>query len=94
MVEIKVNKQVSDNIDANPIVSLVSITSNEGQNVKGDGNTSTDITIAPDGRVFLRAERSGTGTGRVYTLTYTARDAAGNVTQVTTQVGVPRNKGK
>lgn len=94
MVEIKVNKQVSDNIDRNPIVSLVSITSNEGQNVKGDGNTSTDITIAPDGRVFLRAERSGTGTVRVYTLTYTARDAAGNVTQATAQVGVPRNKGK
>ena len=58
MVEIIVNKQVSDNIDANPILSLVSITSNEGQNVKGDGNTSTDIIITPDGRVFLRAERS------------------------------------
>lgn len=94
MVEIKVNKQVSDNIDRNPTVSLVSITSNEGQNVKGDGNTSTDIMIAPDGRVFLRAERSGNATGRVYTLTYTARDAAGNVTQATAQVGVPRNKGK
>ncbi len=23
--------------------------------------------ICPDGRIFLRAERSGTGTGRVYT---------------------------
>jgi hypothetical protein len=93
MVEIKVNKQVSDNIDANPIVSLVSITSNEGQNVKGNGNPATDITIAPDGRVFLRAEGSGTGTGRFYTLTYTACDA-GNVTQATAQVGVPHNKSK
>lgn len=94
MVEIKVNINVSDNIDPNPTVSLLSITSNEGQNVKGDGNTSTDIKITPDGRVFLRAERSGTGTGRVYTLTYKASDAAGNVTQATAEVKVPHNKAK
>jgi len=93
-VEIKVNTQVSDNVDPNPTVSLTSITSNEGQNVKGDGNTATDIEIKPDGRIFLRAERSGNGTGRVYTLTYTARDAAGNTTQATAQVKVPRNQGK
>lgn len=93
-VEIKVNTQVSDNVDPNPIVSLTSITSNEGQNVKGDGHTATDIEIKPDGRIFLRAERSGTGNGRVYTLTYTARDAAGNTSQATAQVRVPRNQGK
>jgi hypothetical protein len=93
-IEIKVNTQVSDNIDPNPTVSLTSITSNEGQNVKGDGHTTTDIEIKPDGRIFLRAERSGTGQGRVYTLTYTARDAAGNTSQATAQVRVPRNQGK
>ncbi len=94
MVEIKVNTQVSDNIDPNPTVSLLSVTSNEGQNVKGDGNTSTDIEVKSDGRIFLRAERSGTGTGRVYTLTYKATDAAGNVSQATAEVKVPHNKGK
>ncbi|KJH73100.1 choice-of-anchor X domain-containing protein [Aliterella atlantica] len=94
MVEIKVNTTVSDNIDPNPAVSLVSITSNEGQNVKGDGNTATDIKVTPDGRVFLRAERSGTGTGRVYTLTYKASDAAGNISQATAEVKVPHNKAK
>lgn len=94
MVEIKINTTVSDNIDPNPTVSLLSITSNEGQNVRGDGNTSTDIEIKPDGRVFLRAERSGTGTGRIYTLTYKATDAAGNISQATAEVKVPHNKGK
>ncbi len=94
MVEIKVNTTVSDNIDPNPTVSLLSITSNEGQNVRGDGNTSTDIQIKPNGQVFLRAERSGTGTGRVYTLTYQATDAAGNISQATAEVKVPHNKGK
>lgn len=44
--------------------------------------------------MFLRAERSGTGQGRVYTLTYSARDAAGNTTQATAQVRVPRAQGK
>lgn len=72
----------------------MSITSNKGQNVKSKSNISTDIEITPDGRVFLRTERSGTGTGRVYTLTYTTHDAAGNATQATAQIGVPRNKGK
>ncbi|WP_009630497.1 choice-of-anchor X domain-containing protein [Synechocystis sp. PCC 7509] len=94
MVEIKVNTTVSDNIDPNPTVSLLSITSNEGQNVRGDGNTSTDIQTKPNGQVFLRAERSGTGTGRIYTLTYQATDAAGNISQATAEVKVPHNKGK
>lgn len=93
MVEIKVNTQVSDNVDPAPTVGLVSITSNEGQNARGDGNTSTDIETKPDGRIFLRAKLSGTGQGRVYTLTYRASDAAGNTTQATAEVRVPRNQG-
>jgi hypothetical protein len=93
MVEIKVNKQVSDDFDINPTVKLVSITSNEPDNGLGDGDTAGDIEIRPDGRIFLRAERSGNGNGRVYTLTYSATDSAGNVTYSTTQVRVPKNQG-
>jgi hypothetical protein len=37
----------------------------------------------------LRAERSGTGTGRIYTLTIRCRDAAGNAATGTTTVVVP-----
>jgi PKD repeat protein len=94
MVEVKVNRQVSDDFDANPTVKLVSITSNEPDNGLGDGDTAGDIEIRSDGKIFLRAERSGGGNGRVYTLTYSATDSAGNVTYSTTQVKVPKNQGK
>lgn len=78
MVEILVNVTVTDNVDPNPEVRLESITSNQGENAIGDGNTSDDIVI-DNGRIFLRAERSGVSGDRVYTLTYSARDDAGNV---------------
>jgi hypothetical protein len=94
MVEVKVNVKVSDDFDANPTVKLLSITSNESDNGLGDGDTAGDIEIKPDGRIFLRAERSGGGNGRVYTLTYSATDSAGNVTISTTQVRIPKSKGQ
>jgi PKD repeat protein len=94
MVEVKVNVNVSDDFDANPTVRLLSITSNEPDNGLGDGDTAGDIEIRSDGRIFLRAERSGNGNGRIYTLTYSATDSAGNVTYSTTQVRVPKNQGK
>jgi hypothetical protein len=39
--------------------------------------------------VRLRSERSGTGNGRIYTITITCLDSAGNKTVKTTQVRVP-----
>jgi hypothetical protein len=63
----------------------VSVTSNERVRSprQGAGNTEPDIEgadIGTDDRsVLLRAERAGTLIGRVYTLTYEAVDAAGNV---------------
>ncbi len=46
----------------------------------GDGHTKNDILIAGDCRsVDLRAERQGSGNGRVYTLDLAVADASGNV---------------
>ncbi len=42
----------------------------------------------------LRAERSGMGAGRRYTLTYVADDVAGNNGTCVTTVIVPHDKGK
>lgn len=42
--------------------------------------------------VRLRAERSGLGTGRVYTITLTCTDAANNVTVRNATVIVPHSK--
>jgi len=40
----------------------------------------------------LRAERSGAGTGRVYTITYMASDDCGNETVSSVNVIVPLNR--
>ena len=46
-----------------------------------------------DDRQFsLRAERSGGEGGRVYTITYRARDAAGNTATATATVTVPHDR--
>lgn len=76
-------------------VELVSVESNEPDNGLGDGNTTNDIQAAnlgtDDRQVLLRAERSGRGDGRVYTLVYRVTDAAGNQTEGETKVYVPHD---
>jgi hypothetical protein len=42
--------------------------------------------------VRLRAERSGRGTGRVYTIVITATDEAGNSSSKQVHVTVPHNR--
>lgn len=83
--------QAADNWDPNPTVSLVSVTSNEPDDGLGDGDTAEDIVIVDDYTFYLRAERSGTGQGRVYTITYEVTDACGNSTLASATVAVPRD---
>jgi hypothetical protein len=84
----------SDNFDPNPTISLVSVTSNEPDDDLGDGKTTDDIVILDDFSFMLRAERSGKGDDRVYTLTYQVTDACGNTTLASVTVTVPRDKSK
>lgn len=85
---------VVDLCDTNPTVVLQSITSNEPDNGLGDGDAPFDIQGAATGTFDtsfqLRAERSGGGSGRTYTVTYAATDASGNVTTVSATVLVPK----
>jgi hypothetical protein len=57
-----------------------------------------DIVIAPDGSgaivVQVRAERLGSGTGRVYSLTATAADEAGNTATASAACLVPHDQGR
>jgi hypothetical protein len=82
MFDISATVTVRDDCDATPTFVLTSITSNEPGHGRGSGHTLDDIQGAsfgtPDVEFQLRAERSGGGQGRIYTITYTARDAAGN----------------
>ena len=73
-------------------VTLVSVTSNEPDDGLGDGDTPNDIVIVDDVTVRLRAERSGAGDGRVYTLTYQAANTCGSTTTASATVTVPHNR--
>ncbi|RXK58879.1 CHRD domain-containing protein [Lacibacter luteus] len=74
-----------------PISCVLSVTSNELVNDAGTGNTSPDWEIVNNHFVKLRAERSGTGTGRVYTITMKCTDRAGNMSEAETTVIVPHD---
>jgi hypothetical protein len=97
MVTITATITVSDDIDPQPRVKLLSIVSNEPDST-GPGDDPNDIQgaeIGTDDRSFsVRAERLGSGSGRTYTVKYEARDAAGNVTTITKQVIVPHDQRK
>ena len=88
-VTVSPNITVNDNINALIEVNLLSVTPNEPDNGLGDGDMPNDIVINDDGTVDVRAERSGTGDGRVYTFVYEAVDACGNSTIATATVTVP-----
>lgn len=93
MVPVTVTVSVFDNCDA-PMCSIVSVTSNEPINGLGDGDTAPDWQITGGLTVNLRAERSGKGSGRIYTITIKCKDASGNTTTGTVTVNVPHDQGK
>jgi hypothetical protein len=91
---ISVQADVTDDCSATTW-KVISVSSNEADNGKGDGNTTNDAQIIGDHAVKLRAERAGGGSGRVYTITVQATDAAGNLSEPkTATVAVPHSKGK
>ncbi|UCF45131.1 MAG: hypothetical protein JSW44_00365, partial [Candidatus Bathyarchaeota archaeon] len=91
-VDVETVVTVYDAVDPSPTWTLVSATSNEPDNGKGDGNTINDIEILGDTMFRLRAERSGRGQGRTYTITYSATDASGNSAEASVTITVPHNK--
>jgi uncharacterized delta-60 repeat protein len=90
-VTVRATVYATDDSGVDPSIELVSLTSNEPDNGADDGNTANDIVASPTDpyTVQLRAERSGTGRGRVYTLTYRATDGSGNSTTKSATVIVP-----
>jgi hypothetical protein len=91
-VEVSVNVTAYDICDPSPKITFLSITSSEPDNSLGDGNTVNDIVIINDFTFNLRAERSGTGSGRTYNITYKAIDVSGNYAITSVTVEVPHNQ--
>ena len=93
MTPVSISANVTDNCSG-VTWSVTGIASDEPVNGTGDGDTEPDWSVSGGHNVTLRAERAGTGDGRVYTITITARDGAGNRTTGTTTVSVPHSQKK
>jgi len=100
MVAVTIEANAYDN-SGGPVHLDVSVMSSEPPDGQGDGSTEPDWTIdgvedGPGGVIYLhlRAERSGKGPGRTYTVTIIATDAYGNSSSAQVQIIAPHDKGK
>lgn len=74
-------------------ITVTGVTQDEPVNAKGDGNTSPDAVIQA-GAAAVRAERSGKGNGRVYEVSFKAKDDKGGACTGKVTVGVPHSMQK
>jgi hypothetical protein len=94
MIPITIAVKATDDSGKKVTSRIVSVTSNEPDNGLGDGDTAGDWNITGPLKVQLRAERSGLGNDRIYTITIESKDEAGNITYGTTTVTAPHDMKK
>jgi predicted extracellular nuclease len=84
MVPVAIAIDAVDGRDPSPACRVVDVGSNEG--------TSDDWRIDGPLTVSLRADRDGSGSGRIYSIAMRCTDASGNVSTATTTVTVPHDQ--
>jgi hypothetical protein len=94
---VQVNLTGATDPDPGDTATLVvdAVTQDEPTRGLGSGDQSPDATLTtpPSNVASLRAERSGTGDGRVYRLHFTATDRVGATCTGIVKVGVPHDQG-
>jgi sugar lactone lactonase YvrE len=99
MVDIMIEANAGDN-SGDPVTLSATVSSNEPEDGLDDEDEAPDwseLVIDQANGIIdlqLRSERSGSGDGRVYTITITATDASGNSSQSLVEIIVPHDKGK
>ena len=94
MVPATVTVSASEHCSGGATCTITSVSSSESANASGDGNTSSDWEITGDLTLNVRSERAGGGSGRVYTVTVTCTDGAGNATTKTVTISAPHSQKK
>ena len=94
MVPVYFDYNTTDNCDQNSISQIFYVYSNEPDDGLGDGDLANDIQIVDDHNILLRAERSGTGKGRVYHIGILSHDNSNNFSVKIITVAVPHDQGK
>mgnify|MGYP001609359162 FL=1 len=82
---------ITDPNDQAVTITFTGVIQDEPVNGVGDGDTGPDAAISGN-QILLRAERAGTGNGRVYVVRFTATDEHGSGCNGMVKVSVPRDK--
>jgi hypothetical protein len=91
MANVTVTQSVSNSCSQPVSCHIESITSSEPANGMGDGDTAPDWEITGNLTAQLRAERSGEGDGRAYTIVTACTNSAGTARRASI-VTVPHNR--
>jgi hypothetical protein len=92
MVPVSIDVAASGGCGGQPVCRVVGIASNEPSTGLGSGNQRPDWEILGDLRVALRAERGGSGRGRIYTVSVECIDSAAKSVAASVKVTVPHNQ--
>lgn len=99
MINVIIQANASDS-SGETVTLNATVSSNEPQDGTGDGDIAPDWTNPSINQATgvinfqLRAERSGSGSGREYTIIITATDSAGNTSDSAVVIVVAHDKGK
>lgn len=78
-----------------PTITITGIQQDEPVEVDGSGNTEPDGSGVGTSMAYVRAERSGPGSGRIYFIYFSATDSLGNsCTNDFVRVFVPHDQGQ
>jgi hypothetical protein len=89
MVDVTVGYAVTSSC---PTSCTLNVASNEALDAIGDGNTTPDWIVSNPNLIWLRAERAGTGNGRIYSVTIVCTNSAGQSSTSTVKVTVPHDQ--
>jgi len=92
LVDVTIDYATADNCSAGTCVLTVTSDASATTGNGGDKSDGPDFIVVDAHHLKLRAEKN-TGNARVYTITVTCTDAAGNKTVRTTTVTVPHDQG-